>query len=121
MILSGKRRAATVAISRFGEECVISDPSGPTEKDAYGKSKEDDSFDGLATETAVRVYGKGATNPEAGRHTGGRLPADSPLLLFRHDTEAKAGFRVTYNSDTYEIDAMTRYPSHIEATTTLVN
>ena len=121
MILPGKRRAATVAISRLGEDCVISEPTGSTTEDGYGKSSEDDSFGGVGSEKVVRVYGKGATNPNANRQVGGRLPADSPLLLLRHDTVAKAGFRVTYNSDTYEIDAMTRYPSHIEATTTLVN
>ena len=121
MILPGKRRAATVAIGRFGQKCVISEPDGPTTTDGYGKSDESDSFASLDTESVVRVYGKGATNPNASRHTGGRLPADSPLLLFRYDTVAQVGFRVTYGSDTYEIDSMARYPSHIEATTTLVN
>ena len=119
MILPAKRRAATVAISRFGEECVISEPSGGS-TNGYGKT-DGETFGSLATESVVRVYGGRGSEPGQSRYTGGRLPADSPLLLFRHDTAAQEGFRVTYNSDTYEIDSLTRYPSHIEATTTLVN
>jgi hypothetical protein len=121
MILPAKRGPATVAICRLGELCDISEPAGATTTDGYGKTREDDLFEIVDSESVVRVYGKGATDPTASRHTGGRLPADSPLLVFRHDTVAQEGFRVTYLSDTYEIDSMSRYPSHIEARTTLVN
>ena len=121
MMLSSNRRAATVSIKRLGLPCQIAEPSGLEETNAYGKTLSDDTFSPVTTEAVVRVYGKGATNPNASRHEGGRLPADSPLLVFRHDTAAQEGFRVTYDGETYEVDAMTRYATHIEATTTLVN
>lgn len=119
MILPSKRRAATIAISRFGESCVIAEPIGGTTNE-YGKTVGAD-WSSVATESVVRTYGSRGNGRRQGRHAGGRLPADSPLLLLRYDTAAKEGFRVTYQGDTYEIDAFTRYPSHIEATTTLVN
>lgn len=124
MILPAQRRTATVAINRFGEDCVISKPDGSTTEDGYGKvSAKDNSFAAVDTESVVRTYGsRGRTSePIKSRDVGGRRPADSPLLVLRYDTVAKAGYRVTYGSETYELDALTVYPSHIEATTTLVN
>lgn len=121
MVLHSKRRSATVKIHRMGEDCLITEPAGSTNTDGYGKTATDDTFDPIEWEKVVRVYGGGATDPSADRHAGGRLPADSPLLLFVHDSVVQEGFRVTYGSNIYEIDSLSRYPSHIEARTTLVN
>jgi hypothetical protein len=121
MVLPTIARRATVAIKRLGEECVISEPSGATTTDDYGKSEEDDSFSPLDSEHLLRVYGSRGSEPSTARATGGRRPADSPLMILKEDTVAKDGHRVTYLGTTYELDALTRYPSHIEASTTLIN
>lgn len=119
MILPGKRRAATVAISRFGEDCVILEPTDGTTNN-YGKT-DGENWSSVANESVVRTHGSRGNGRAQDRHTGGRLPADSPLFLLRYDTAAQEGFRVTYLGQTYELDAFTRYPSHIEASSTLVN
>ncbi|TQQ81855.1 hypothetical protein [Halonotius roseus] len=120
MILHAKRRRATVAINRLGEVCVLSEPAGDAGHDGYGKSTADEQFVSFGVERVVKVYGSGATNPVSERHLGGRLPADSPLLVLTHDTAVQAGFRVVYAGETFEIDSMTTYPTHVEANTTLV-
>ena len=122
MILPAQERAARLAIHRMGVECDISEPAGSTATDGYGKqSSTDDTFSSVGSEKVVRVYGGGGTEPSVGRHTGGRQKEDSPLLVLQRNTVAQEGFRVSYNSSLYELDSFTIYPSHIEATTTLVN
>lgn len=120
MILPSKRRAAGVAIGRLGQDCAVLEPSTSQSTNGYGKPTSE-TFDRVAVEKAVRVYGGGGSSPESKRHTGGRLPADSPLLLFRHNTVVESGYRVEYGNATYEIDSVAVYPTHVEAATTLVN
>lgn len=120
MVLNTKRRRATIAIKRLGESCVITVPSGNVGTDGYGKTTEDSEFTSLASERVVKVYGGGGIDSSIQRHQGGRLPANSPLLILRHDSEIQPGFRVTYSGETFEIDSLSRYPTHVEADTTLV-
>lgn len=120
MVLNTKRRRATIAIKRMGESSVIAVPSGSSSTNGYGKGGDSESFTPISSERVVKVYGGGGFDSSIQRHQGGRLPANAPLLIFRHDSEIQTGFRVTYNSETFEIDSLTRYPTHVEADTTLV-
>ncbi|OYR54904.1 hypothetical protein [Halorubrum halodurans] len=119
MILPAQKTAASVAISRYGEDALILRPvDDDSAVDGYGKTAED-SWEEEAVEPVVRVYQRGAA-PSQGRVTGGRYLTESPVLIFIADSLVSEGFRVSYGTSVYEIDSLTRYPTHIEAETTSV-
>jgi hypothetical protein len=113
------RDSAKVAIMRLGRLCTITEPTlGAT--DGYGKPDPDaETWSSVGEEHVARSYTR-STAPDQTRTTGGRYRTESPLLMFSHDSVVKEGFRVTYDTEMYEVDAITTYPTHLEATTTLV-
>jgi hypothetical protein len=119
MILPAQKRAATVAINRVGLLCSITEPVDEDYHiDGYGKAQEE-SWSEVAVEPVVRIYQRGGS-PGQRRVAGGRFPTESPLLIFVRDSVVTTGYRVSYESEVYEIDSLTTYPTHFEAETTLV-
>lgn len=117
-LLPSQKRAARVAILRLGEPAEISAPTGGVQN-AYGKQS-GGSFSPLTTETVVRTYRSGS-DPGQSRTTGGRYRSEAPVLLFTDDSVVEEGHRVDYLGTTYEVDTLTRFPTHLEADTTVVN
>ena len=119
MILPGQKRAATVAINSYGK---ISSITKPVDEDnatsGYGK-KSEESFTQVATEPVVRIY-KSGNDPEQSRVSGGEYRTDSPLLIFIADSTVSEGYRISYGTGLYEVDSLKFYPTHTEATTTVV-
>lgn len=118
MLLPAQRGAARVAIHRLGVSCDISKPSASS-TDGYGKPT-GETWAVVATEPVARFYQSGS-EPAAARLTGGRYDTDSPILAFLPDSAIRAGYRVDYDGVTYEVDSFTRYPTHLEARTTVVS
>lgn len=120
MILPSSKLAAAVAIKRLGDEATILEPTGST-TDGYGKTREA-AFSAAATEWVARFY-TGGSEPSMARVAGSRYRTDSPVLVLNRDTVATEGFRVEFPAygETFEIDSLTRYPTHFEASTTVVN
>lgn len=117
-LVPAQRRAAKMAIKRLGEQCVISKPV-ETADDGYGKG--DPTWETVGEENVIRVYRSADSNEaELELTIGGRYPSDKPLMIFVGDSEIEPGMRVDYLTETYEIDAITRYRTHLEANSTLV-
>jgi len=120
VILPAQKGAARIAISRYGVECSITEPvDSDNATDGYGKTSED-SWNDVATEPVVRIYTRGSA-PSQSRTSGGRYRTESPVLIFLPDSVVSEGFRVSYETQVYEIDSLTFYPTHSEAETTVVN
>jgi len=119
MILPVQKQAAKVAIYRLGEDVNILQPGGAT-TDAYGKLDGSETFTAISSEKAVRTY-TSSTQPNQARVAGGRYRTDSPTLLFWYDSAVQEGFRARIGVSEYEIDSLTAYPTHFEASTTVVN
>lgn len=120
MILPAQKGAARVAISRYGRDCSITEPiDSDKATDGYGKTSED-SWSEVGIEPVVRIYTRGSA-PNQSRTAGGRYRTDSPVLIFLPDSVVSEGFRVSYETQVYEIDSLTFYPTHSEAETTVVN
>jgi hypothetical protein len=120
MSLPARKASATVVISRAGVECSITEPVDvDTVTDGYGKAEED-SWNEVSVEPVVRIYQRGS-QPDQARVSGGRYRTDSPVLLFIRDSAVEEGFRVSFESSLYEVNALTFYPTHIEAEVTAVN
>jgi hypothetical protein len=119
MILPAQRRQARLAIHRLGASCTIREPDDGT-VNGYGKKDGSESWSAVATEKVVRTYTRSSA-PSQARISGGRYRTESPVLVFRDDSAVEEGFRVTFpDGREYEVDALTPYPSHSEATTTVV-
>jgi hypothetical protein len=119
MILPAQKRAARIAISRYGESCSITEPvDSDNAIDGYGKTSED-SWATVGTEPVVRIYTRGSA-PSQSRTSGGRYRTESPVLLFLSDSVVSEGFRVSYGTQVYEVDSLTFYPTHSEGETTVV-
>lgn len=116
-ILPSHKLAAAMAIKRMGESVLITEPVDSGTTDGYGKS--DESWTVAGSEYAVRIYTDGA-EPGQYRTEGGRYRTDSPRLLFRLDSAIREGFRATISGQIYEINAITEYPTHLEAQTVVV-
>ena len=120
MILPAQKAAAKVAIGRFGVDASILEPEDTDDSvDGYGKKREDQ-WNLIATEPVVRIY-TSSSAPSQSRDAGGRYRTESPTLLFIQESAIQEGFRVNYGTSVYEIDSLTLYPSHKEASTTVVN
>ncbi|WP_330630666.1 hypothetical protein [Halocatena halophila] len=93
---------------------------GEIVEDPYGKG-DVQSWIAVSEENVIRVYRSADSNEgELERTVGGRYPVDHPLMIFTGDSQIKTGMRVSYLDKTYEIDAITRYRTHLEANSTLV-
>ena len=117
MLPEAQRSAASAAIHRLGEVCSIMGPT-PGSRDGYGKNG-DPTWSWVADEPVVRSYQSG---DEPGQdRMGGTYQTDSPLLVFMFDSMVQTGHRVTYLGTVYEVNSITRLPTHLEAATTVVN
>lgn len=120
MILPAQKRQARLAIHRLGTSCTIQEPVAGS-PDQYGKTDGRETWNSVATERVVRTYTR-SNRPEQARHSGGRYRTESPTLTLRDDSAVEEGFRVEFpDGSLYEVDAITPYPTHGEATTTVVN
>ena len=122
MILPARKRAASVAIHRYGNEGEILEPT-PGAATGYGKTS-DPTWAVVAEESIVLSYQRGS-EPTQTRYPGGRYRSDSPFLFFMADSAVEEGFRVRFQigerTSVYEVDSLTFYPSHIEGETTVVS
>ncbi|NUC72548.1 hypothetical protein HTZ84_09540 [Haloterrigena sp. SYSU A558-1] len=120
MILPAQRRQARLAIHRLGTSCTIKEP-GVQIRNGYGKLEEPVGWNAVAEERVVRTYTR-SDRPSQARHSGGRYRTESPMLTLRDDSAVEEGFRVEFpDGSLYEVDAITVYPTHLEASTTVVN
>lgn len=120
MILPAQKRQARLAIHRLGRSCTIQEPTAGA-VNQYGKVTGSETWNGIGQERVVRTYTRSA-KPNQARMSGGRYRTESPVLILRDDSVVEEGFRVEFtDGSVYEIDAITHYPTHLEASTTVIN
>ena len=120
MILPAQKRQARLAIHRLGNSCSIQEPTAGA-VNQYGKITGSESWSSIAQEQVVRTYTRTA-KPNQARLSGGRYQTESPMLTLRDDSVVEEGFRVEFpDGSIYEVDAITHYPTHLEASTTVIN
>jgi hypothetical protein len=118
-VLSTKRRLVALALRRHGVRTAIERPTvGPT--DEYGRPDYDTAP--VASEYVFPAFADTQSNERTAFVLSSGISYNvSPQLLLRYDTKAREGDYLSVNGERFVIEAITRFDSHCEATTTLLD
>lgn len=121
-LFGAKRTEAAAVIYRVGSEVQILRADQQATENRYGKvSDTDRTFSQVATEHARRMYESRGDEPQQQLVTGGRLDQETPIVAFKHDTEAEEGDRVEFPDGTqYSLDRRVPKDTHVEYRTTMI-
>lgn len=134
-VLTG-RKLFRVALNRTGETVTIYRADGTATENKYGKIEDGDrTFSKVTSEVGRLTYESMEERPTESRVQGGRVNTESPIILFRDDTQAREDDRVVFDgfgdgsfgSDvfgdarTYTLDERVPRDNYVAFKATLVN